>query len=201
MLLHPAPSFHNLGWIGGGCEDLCNQWIRIQGDRRHQLLHLFGSLLRRLGRWLCGGWIGLISERSLISRCEQKRAAKNKSKTVCGQLHHKFSGLNRVRAETANLNAMTPPNRSKPLRRGVVVSLLSQRVRPGRDLEQRLALGATPGLLGCGCHTGIFFPRRRRTDLLPSRLRLQFTLRYPIRMGLAPCRRRLVEGGPLEVVG
>src|SRR5437868_13097073 len=124
MLLHPAPRFHNLGWIGGGCEDLRNQWVRIQGDRRHQLLHLFGSLLRRLGRWQCGGWIGLISERSLISRCEQKRAAENKSKTVCGQLH-KFSGLSRVRAEKANLNAMTSPSQSKPLPRGVVVSSLS----------------------------------------------------------------------------
>src|SRR2546423_14285523 len=136
-----------------------------------QLLNLFGSLLRCLGRWQCGGWISMISERSLISRCEQKRAAKNKSKTVYGQLH-KFSGLNRVRAETADLNAMTPPSQSKRLPRGVVVSLLSRRVRPGRGLEQRLALGATPGLLGCGCHAGIFFPRRRRTDLLPIRIGL-----------------------------
>ena len=72
---------------------------------------------------------------------------------------------------------------------------------PRRDLEQRLALGATPGLLGCGYHTGIFFRRRLRTGLLPSRLGLQITLRYPTRMGLAPCRRPLVEGGPLEVVG
>src|ERR1700719_404352 len=103
MLLHPAPRFHNLGWIGGGCEDLRDQWVRIQGDRRHQLLHLLRSLLRGLVRWPCGGLIGLISERSLISRCEQKRAAKNKRKTGCGQLHHKFSGLNRVRRRNSKL--------------------------------------------------------------------------------------------------
>jgi hypothetical protein len=50
MLLHPPVCFHNLFGIRGGCEDLGNQRIRIQGDGRHELLQLLGGLGRRLSR-------------------------------------------------------------------------------------------------------------------------------------------------------
>src|SRR6267378_4942942 len=57
VLLHPTVSFHDFGRVGGGGEDPRNQGVRVQRDRRHQLLQLLGSLLdNRLSlyryRWL-----------------------------------------------------------------------------------------------------------------------------------------------------
>src|SRR5260370_24223260 len=50
MLLQPPVCFHNLVGIGGRCEDLRHQSVRIQCDRRDELLQLFRCLLRGLDR-------------------------------------------------------------------------------------------------------------------------------------------------------
>src|SRR3989442_14058684 len=52
MLLYPPVCFDNLVRISGGCENLSNQSIRIQCDRRDELLQLCRRLLRGLNRWL-----------------------------------------------------------------------------------------------------------------------------------------------------
>jgi hypothetical protein len=62
MLLQPAVGFHNLVGIGSSGEDLCYQRIRIQCDRRYQLLQLFWCLLRGLNRRLWGRLVRLSGE-------------------------------------------------------------------------------------------------------------------------------------------
>src|SRR5712664_4920435 len=57
MGLHPAIRLDNLGWIGGSGENLRNEGVRVQGDRRHELLQFLWGLSRRLG---CGLRSGLI---------------------------------------------------------------------------------------------------------------------------------------------
>ncbi len=64
MLLQPPICFHNLIGISGGCEDLRHQGIRVQCDRRDQLLQLFRSLLCSLNRGLRGRLIRLIRDGS-----------------------------------------------------------------------------------------------------------------------------------------
>src|SRR5580704_1443615 len=52
MTLHPAVCLDNLGRIRGRRENLGNQGVGVQGDRRDQLLDLLGSELRgRCWRW------------------------------------------------------------------------------------------------------------------------------------------------------
>ena len=34
----PAGCFDDLGWIGRACQDLCDQGVRIQRNRRYQLV-------------------------------------------------------------------------------------------------------------------------------------------------------------------
>lgn len=51
MTLHPAVRLNNLGRISRRCENLRNQGVGIQGDRRDQLLDLLGRELR--GRCWC----------------------------------------------------------------------------------------------------------------------------------------------------
>ena len=63
MLLQPAVRFHNLIGIGSRREDLRNQRVRIQRDRRDELLQLSRGLWRGLNRWLCAGLVRL-GERS-----------------------------------------------------------------------------------------------------------------------------------------
>jgi hypothetical protein len=64
MLLQPSVGFHNLVWIGSSRQDLCYQRIRIQCDRRYQLLQLFWRLWRRLNWRLWGGLVRLSGETS-----------------------------------------------------------------------------------------------------------------------------------------
>jgi hypothetical protein len=52
ILLQPLLGLYYLSWISSGRQDLPNQWIRVQCDRRYQLLQLFRALLRRLRRLL-----------------------------------------------------------------------------------------------------------------------------------------------------
>jgi hypothetical protein len=63
MLLQPTVCFHNLIGIGGGREDLCQQRIGIQRDRRHKLLQLFWRLLRGLN-WYLRRWLVRLGEPS-----------------------------------------------------------------------------------------------------------------------------------------
>ena len=49
ILLQPSLRFHNLGWVSRSCQNLGHQFVRIQGDGRHQLLQLFRGHLHRLG--------------------------------------------------------------------------------------------------------------------------------------------------------
>src|SRR5205823_5786713 len=60
MTLHPAVRLDNLGWIGGGGENLRNECVWVQGDRSDKLL----QLLRGLPRESC-------SNLSLRSPCTQ----------------------------------------------------------------------------------------------------------------------------------
>ena len=55
MLLPPPVRFYNLVWISRCREDLRHQRIRIQCDRRNQLLQLVMRQSRILNRWLGGG--------------------------------------------------------------------------------------------------------------------------------------------------
>ena len=48
MLLQPAIGFHDFGRIGRGGEDLRDQRVRVQGDRRDELVQLFRRRLRGL---------------------------------------------------------------------------------------------------------------------------------------------------------
>ncbi len=70
MLLHPAPRLHDLGRIRRGGEDLRDQRVRVQGDRCHQLLVLFGRQRRGLSE--CAGG-------------ERQRAAKNNERQTVFQ--------------------------------------------------------------------------------------------------------------------
>ena len=61
MLLHPPVGFHDLLGVGGGGEDLGDERVRIQRDRRDELLELcrrrrrglHRGLLRRIRGLLC----------------------------------------------------------------------------------------------------------------------------------------------------
>jgi hypothetical protein len=76
MLLPPAPRFDHLGRVGGGGEDLRDQRVRIQRDRRHQLFHLPRRRRRVLGEGVGG---------------ERQRAPENhQRKTVLQKVLHDF---------------------------------------------------------------------------------------------------------------
>jgi hypothetical protein len=62
MLLHPFPGLYYFSWISCGRQNLPDQWIRVQRDRRYELLQLFWALLRSLRRLPRAGCAGLISE-------------------------------------------------------------------------------------------------------------------------------------------
>ncbi len=67
MRLHPSLRFDNLGWIGRGCEDLRDQRVRVQRNRRDELvqfLRLLGS--RRGVRRRYSGHTLIRSGRALI---------------------------------------------------------------------------------------------------------------------------------------
>src|SRR5258708_11391897 len=81
MLLQPPVRFHDLVGIGRGCEDLRNQRVRIQCNRRYELLQLCRSLLRRLNRWCWFGLGSLIGERPRGSGY-QKATGKKKGQTL-----------------------------------------------------------------------------------------------------------------------
>jgi hypothetical protein len=63
VLLYPSIGFYNLIGISGACQDLCDQGIRIERDRRYQLLEFRRSLLRGLNRHLLSWLIALIGKR------------------------------------------------------------------------------------------------------------------------------------------
>src|SRR4029077_14088219 len=48
--LYPAVRLDNFSWISGSSEDLCNERVRVQGDRRDELLQLLRGLLRGWSR-------------------------------------------------------------------------------------------------------------------------------------------------------
>ena len=55
MTLHPAVRLDNLGWIGGGGENLRNECVWVQGDRSDKLLQLLRGLPRGRTLWLLAG--------------------------------------------------------------------------------------------------------------------------------------------------
>ena len=50
MTLHPAVRLANLGGIRGSSENLHNECVRVQSDRRNELLELLRGMLRGRGR-------------------------------------------------------------------------------------------------------------------------------------------------------
>src|SRR6266481_2978383 len=46
MTLHPALRLDNLSWIRGSGENLRNERVRVQGDRRDKLLQFLGGRFR-----------------------------------------------------------------------------------------------------------------------------------------------------------
>src|SRR6267143_5820976 len=46
MTLHPALRLDNLSWIRGSGENLGNERVRVQGDRRHELSQFLGGRFR-----------------------------------------------------------------------------------------------------------------------------------------------------------
>jgi hypothetical protein len=48
ILLQPSVRFDNLDGVSRGCQNLGNEFVRVQRDRRHQLLQLFRGYLHRL---------------------------------------------------------------------------------------------------------------------------------------------------------
>src|SRR6267142_6361019 len=54
MTLHPALRLDNLSWIRGSGENLRNERVRVQGDRRDKLLQFLRGLFRRRSLRLAG---------------------------------------------------------------------------------------------------------------------------------------------------
>ena len=75
MALHPAVGLDNLGGIGGSGENLRNEGVRVQGDRRDELLQLLRGMLHGRRRRLL---IGLARRTERFGlRCEShKRTTK-----------------------------------------------------------------------------------------------------------------------------
>jgi hypothetical protein len=74
--------FHNFAWMGRGRENLCNQGVRVQRDRRDDLIQLF----RRLLPGLRHGLLHLVSTPGLRGR-QDEGAGYNEHETLFQPVH------------------------------------------------------------------------------------------------------------------
>src|SRR5258708_34630659 len=72
MTLHPAVRLDDLSRIGGSSENLRNERVRVQGDRRDELLQLLRGLFRGC-RWLLFVGLACRSERLGLSSESHER--------------------------------------------------------------------------------------------------------------------------------
>src|SRR5229473_2076284 len=177
MPLHPAIRLDNLGWIRRSRKNLSYQRVRVQRNRRHQLLQFFGRRVAGRSRRL---FVGLVLRTvGLRSRGElHQQTAEQRGQNLFHQfnLHGKFSSTTRSLLPT--IAPWVPFLRAAAWPHAIVCGLIRRVTETRRRRVRDIYLFEEPG----GNFLNIFSTPLSRFLMFLSELLESVSLAFPLQI-------------------